>query len=507
MQSAKQNSGDSLLTPFIDNLHSLVPHNLCKGSWAIAFSGGPDSMALAVLMKQAIEDERGKKVAPSKVFLIHVNHGLRGIDSDNDQLFAENAAHELGFDILCRRLFPPKIMHGSMEAWARKERYEALSLLCEQAGALALLTGHHKNDNAETVVQRLMRGAGLKGLAGIPRIRNLDQRSNIKILRPLLPFTRREISGWLASQGHDSVLDKSNLDNSIKRNWIRNRLIPALDGTIAGTGVTDELCLIAEEAKILNSLLNHAAEKAMKSMLSFKNNAESWFTPFHLTGFGHLNEAVLKRDLVERLPKFLLYPLLMKVIEKLDPFQMASISKKAFDAAAQKIENCDTGAAHLGSEFEMLLFENRIKIRKTEKQAPAPLKPIMLSTPGEANLPDESAISAKITENRIEAEGIMNGSNPFTEALDCDRVFTRVNMQLVLRQRKPGDRHHPLGAKGKKKLKDILINIKAPKSIRDYLLCVCNEEGIIWIPGLRIGHPYRIRSDTKRFLILKIFPT
>ncbi|GAB4133682.1 hypothetical protein JCM17478_04650 [Thermopirellula anaerolimosa] len=208
----------------------------------LAVSGGPDSTALLRLTADA--------TSPSdrdRILVVHVNHHLRDGDSDEDAQFTDEIARRHGFP--CRivdcPLLPTDSRQRGLEDAARKRRYAALLEQAESWGARYVLTGHTADDQAETVLFRLVRGSGLRGLAGIPRVRPFGPAA---LTRPLLSCYRHEILDYLESIGQSYRLDRSNHDQRFRRNALRHRVLPILQTRVSG-GTTIHLNRLADLAR------------------------------------------------------------------------------------------------------------------------------------------------------------------------------------------------------------------------------------------------------------------
>lgn len=202
---------------FIDRIRETVSRYgmISKGETVcVGLSGGADSVSLLFALKK-LGGELGFKVRA-----VHINHGLRGEESERDMRFCERICGELGIDIEVRRLnlAAEKEKHESLEERARKARYKAFA---EAAGEDRLATAHNLNDNAETVLLNLMRGTGLKGLCGIP-----PKRGNI--IRPLIRCSRAEVEEYCRANGLSYVTDSTNLSDDYTRNKVRHGIIPEM---------------------------------------------------------------------------------------------------------------------------------------------------------------------------------------------------------------------------------------------------------------------------------------
>lgn len=191
------------------------------GSAAVcaALSGGADSVSLLLALRE-LSEESGFALSAC-----HLNHGLRGEESDRDMRFCEELCERLQIPLTARKINVAALAekHESVEETARRVRYgffrEALSALGENA---VLATAHTANDNAETVLINMTRGTGLAGLCGIPPVRSLGE---FKVVRPLIYCTRADVEEFLAARGQDFVTDRTNLSEEYTRNKIRRRVL------------------------------------------------------------------------------------------------------------------------------------------------------------------------------------------------------------------------------------------------------------------------------------------
>ncbi|NOY40317.1 MAG: tRNA lysidine(34) synthetase TilS [Planctomycetes bacterium] len=211
-----------------------VPQALCK-AWppaiwrdihvAVAISGGCDSTALLRALLQVKAECGGN----GSIFALHVNHQLRGDESDQDAEWCQQQCDLLGVPLTILRGTAAERAEADgdgLEAAARAERYELLTTAAEQAGARYLAIAHTQNDQVETVLFRLLRGSGLRGLAGIPHTRPLT--SSVTLARPLLDCCRADLASYLASLGQSYRNDGSNSERRFARNRVRHDLLPKL---------------------------------------------------------------------------------------------------------------------------------------------------------------------------------------------------------------------------------------------------------------------------------------
>jgi tRNA(Ile)-lysidine synthase len=214
----------------------------------IAISGGPDSVALTLAVLQA------PAAANCRIVLAHLNHGLRGFESDADEAFVRHFYDELKarqggqIALRCGRIDvagEAARRRDNLESTARRLRYAWLADAARAEGIPLVLSGHTANDQAETVLQRLLRGSGLRGLRGIAREREL--RGGIRLVRPLLDVTRDEVLEYLASVNQDYCQDRTNSDPRLLRTRVRHRLLPQLAREY-NPAIVSVLCRLAEQA-------------------------------------------------------------------------------------------------------------------------------------------------------------------------------------------------------------------------------------------------------------------
>ncbi|MBR6782480.1 MAG: tRNA lysidine(34) synthetase TilS [Clostridia bacterium] len=204
----------------------------------VAFSGGADSRLLLELTVRALVERHGEE-GRSMVLAAHLHHGIRGVEADRDLEFCQKVCKELGVELICDRADVPALADQwgeSLETAARRVRYGFLRRVMARRGIPTLLTAHHADDNLETVLERLLRGSGTRGMGGIPPTRPLESNgdtSAVTLYRPLLEWTRRDILSACAEWGLDFVTDSTNLEDDCLRNRIRHTVIPALE-EIAG---------------------------------------------------------------------------------------------------------------------------------------------------------------------------------------------------------------------------------------------------------------------------------
>lgn len=229
----------------------------------VAVSGGPDSVALLRGLDELKRDAGGA----GRLLAAHVNHQLRGADSQRQQAWVETLATNLDLQLFVQQRAAASRAAADgdgIEAAARAERYEALVELAQQTGARYAALGHTRDDQAETVLMRLLRGAGLRGLGGMRRTRALAD--GVSLIRPLLTVSRAAVTAFLADLGQASFHDASNDDPRFTRNRVRHEVLPVL--RTACEGELDALLAeLATDAQAAQDIVEAAARAALQPCL------------------------------------------------------------------------------------------------------------------------------------------------------------------------------------------------------------------------------------------------
>lgn len=422
-----------------------------EGLLVVGFSGGADSTALCHwLLSQA-----GKE----RILLAHVNHLLRGEESRRDQAFAEEFARERGLSL---RVLEADVAALSRERGlgteecGRQVRYEFFYRLASGEGD-RILTAHNADDNAETILWNLCRGAGLDGLCGIPPKRG-------KVLRPLLRVTREEIERYCAAQGLRFVTDSTNLKEDYTRNRIRHQILPVL---------RELNPRFVESAGQASRLLSRDREYLLGEARSLLETARNdW--GLEARALLHSHPSIMSRAL----------RLFMQERGCSEPEQrhveraMELLWKGGGMDLPGKVElRCAQGVVWAGRRRGAVPYELPLKLGKT----PLPGGGILLLR--EKTLPE--------TEKPEKIQNLL-----FKNSLDYD-IMTRTP---VLRTRRPKDRFNPVGRSGTRSLKQIFQEQRIPAALRERVpLLACGEE-IAWCPGAGAGEGFQVTEETKRVL-------
>lgn len=414
-----------------------------------ALSGGSDSVAQLLLLRDLAAD--GLLVLAGAA---HLNHGLRA-EADRDEAFCR---------ALCARLALPCVVEQapvraqaaasrvSIEVAARRARYAFLERARGQLGADVVAVAHTADDQAETVLLRLLRGAGTRGLRGI-----LPRRG--AVVRPVLDCRREGLRAALVTAGEQWVEDASNADVSLPRNRIRHELLPLL-ATRFQPAITRVLARTAEVVAADDALLDRLAARAVPTVVS----ASSAGLRLSIPALSALPLAIARRvarRALERVPA-------PQAPDLADIDLLLSVCRVDGPAAAEpaglRVERFSTNA--------VLLFRGRPQTAGTL------LEPRVLPVPGAVSLPELGAGC------RLTAEGPIKGEGRLADGRRRLTLKTTVETPLVVRGRQPGDRVRPHGVGGSKKLQDLLVDLKVPRAERDRVPVVVDAAGrIVWVVG------------------------
>ena len=445
----------------------------------VALSGGADSVALLYALR-FIGIDYG-----ASLFIIHVNHGLRGDESDRDELFIKRLGENLHLAFDSRHISIPNIRQqkrGSIEDIARDERYRCFEEIKNRRGLTKIALGHTLGDQVETVLMKVLRGSGLSGLRGI-----LPVRDNVYI-RPLIETTRAEIVEFLHEQHVDYVFDSSNEDESYLRNRVRRKLLPELlesynpqlfrtiGQMVDVLRLEDEYFSVKVEEILTEWNLPDGKIPVVLSVNKFKGSHEA-----------------LQRRIIRRL--------------------IGSVSKAKHEVEYRQVKAVidflvggkPQGMVHIGGnvrvrrEYDALFFETESDGGRTAEKAAEEMLPrfyYSLQIPSVIALDEISrSISCEIVDSAA-----VNFSMPTCAFMDCDTL----EFPLHVRNVKPGDIIQPLGMKGTKKVKEIFIDAKIPRWRRRQIPVIEDGKSIVWIGGICLSERVRVTSGTKKILKAEI---
>ena len=443
----------------------------------VAVSGGPDSVALlSVLLALCPSWSLGLRV-------VHFDHGLRGIESQNDAKFVKEFCDRMGVDLTIKNLDLQKSMARergeSLQQFASKVRYEALFRLAKEQGSPKIALGHTADDQAETVLMWMIRGSGTGGLAGMSPIRNSS------VIRPLLRFSRTEILGYLRVRELGYRIDSSNLSPLYFRNRLRLELIPVLKRYNPNL-----INVLSRQADIVREDHLYLEQSAAKAFEDLKRIDSSASLALHRASLLALPLAIQRR--------------VIRMAMQTTACMTYGPRFSSVEMILDRIVEGPSGPSvvfhgvRVTREYDNILFE-------FVGSAP-PLVQTWPMARQTVHIP--SQITWPLTGQTIEIA--VNPVSP--ESWEGNHVHMNFDAAtfshtLVLRTWQPGDQFCPLGLDGKrKKLKNFFSDMKLERSQRERVPLLVAPEGILWVGGYRADHRFRVTEATREVLTVTLSP-
>ena len=447
----------------------------------LAVSGGADSTALMYVMR-ALKTEG---VLGAELICAHINHQLRGTDAELDEAFVTAQAAELKLAITTKRLD----VRGyacrnklSIETAARELRIESLLEIAKVNNCSRIVTAHQKNDNVETVVQRLLRGTGFRGLGGIWPVRVFA--GDIRFVRPLLCVRRDEVLKYLEGRNLKWREDHTNADCTYRRNFIRHRLLPALQKDCGGC-IVEQLSELTESAREFYRLVCRRAEQMWPELADCGNDRVA------------LN---LKRFLSEPEPvKVELVRRSLSAIGSGERDLTQRHYERILQLAEQKVSNKKIELPDgfvVGFEYGKVIF-SRQKDRQPERQTSDSIE---LKVPGQTRFGNYLIEASVLQGKECDVEKFKVKKEQFVEWFDFDKM----ELPLLVRFRWAGDRFRPLGSAGEKKVGKFLTAAKVPQELRRKVLIIADSEKIVWVWPIRMSEQAKIAGGTRKIVQLRI---
>ena len=467
------------LAEWLDDRGLLRPQT----GWVLGVSGGPDSTLLA----RALCELNRTRDLGWRLHVAHLHHGLRGRAADEDARFVEELARTLGLPVTVERADVAGEAArggGSLEEVGRRRRYAFLERVALSTGSEYVAVAHHADDDAETVLHRIFRGTGLRGLAGMPAVRPIQPGSRVQLVRPFLHLRRRELERVAEEIGLPWRIDESNASSAFTRNRIRNEVIPLLEARI-NPHVTDAVLRLAEQARWLNTYLEDAAGRTYESLVITEGPGQVVLNIRGLLAKQRIIQAEVLRRAIS---------LVVGREQDLGFAHIEAVLRLAAQAASGK-------EIHLPGQVTARKVYERLELRTPQAEPqPAELVPVMLECPGRTPLPQLGLeLTAEICEIDAEKVGELRRAHSPYEV-------ERVRFPLMVRGRREGDRFRPLGSPGSKSVGEFFTELKIDPALRARVGIVCDQQGPVWIMPLRIDERVKLRPTTRQALHLVLRP-
>lgn len=455
--------------------HHLVPDGSCL---LVAVSGGPDSTCLLHILV-GLRQELG-----IRLHVAHLDHQLRGTESEADADYVAQLAHRLGVPATIGRRDAKayqKRKRISLEEAAREVRYHFLADTASSIGASRVATGHTLDDQVETILMHLVRGTGIQGLQGLKP--SSEWRLNEKrftVVRPLLEVSRQETADYCQSYQLVPRLDTSNLSLSPLRNRIRHQLLPLLKSynPRVAEALLRTSAITAEEVAFLDEEVGRLWAEIVQKRQGVITLDKGRFYSLHPALKQHLLRAAIE-ELLGSL-KDIETRHIEEIIATLDKPSGKQISLPGGLVFAIEYDRYLLGAEPVSlCPFPVLEGEFALKM------------------PGDTRLPGWQVEATIVEPSLIKGTGLIN--NDFIAYFDLDKAGNKLKM----RSRRLGDRFQPLGLAQPKKLNEFMIDAKIPRVWRGQIPVVCSPQHILWLVGYRIDDRVKVTEKTRRILQLE----
>lgn len=442
---------------------TIKEHNLItkKDKIIVAVSGGPDSIAMLyglILLKEKYQIE---------IFGVHLNHMIRGVLADKDERYVLEICKKWDIPIYTFREDIPKMskeMKMTEEEIGRKVRYEIFEKVCKEVGCDKIAVAQNKNDQVETFLMRMLRGAGMDGLSSIQYIRDK------KIIRPLLGCSRESIEDFCESNRLEARIDHTNLETEYLRNKIRINLIPHLIETYN----PNLLDTIYRNVEIIQKDADYMEIESQRA-------------------FEKIEKGNRRIDEIKELHPAIRLRVLRKLVEK-NIGSLKDVSSGQIEELERLIMKSERGKKTIIKKFTFIIENACLDVFKEEKSKNEEFN-FKLHL-GENVVSFADNYSYKVTLEIIEGNKIEKSDN-YVTFVDYDSL----QGGILVRNRMSGDKFKPIGLQGRsKKLKEFFIDKKISKEQRNQVMIFQDSQEIIWVGGYRLSETYKVKKETSKML-------
>ena len=424
----------------------------------VALSGGPDSVAMFHALR-AMRERFGYRIIAA-----HLNHAIRGDESDRDEAFVRDLCARCEVDLIVERARGLSIDSPNLEERAREARHAFLNSAADRVSADYIALAHHADDQAETVLMRMLRGAGAAGLAA------MAARGPGRIVRPMLDVTRAEVLTYLESIGEHFVNDSSNQSSAILRNRVRAELMPMLEQQYA-PGLRGRLVKLASEMRALDDFIGEAARRELEEHHLKDGLVLSRFAGIHPALQAEVIRQYLKRQSGS-----------LRGIERV---HVDAIRRLCLEGPRNGV--IDIPGLRLRREYDVL----RIAIEPHRAES------FMVKLMEGRNEIREADVAFDVTTIARASAGIPSSK------LEALFDASEANGNLIVRNFGIGDRIAPLGMSGHRKVQDIFVDNKIALIRRASFPIVEMKGEIAWIPGIVRGRVGLITEATETVMLIR----
>ncbi|WP_019420306.1 tRNA lysidine(34) synthetase TilS [Paenibacillus sp. OSY-SE] len=474
----------------------------------VAVSGGPDSMLLLYALHELIEqrevDGRGRLI------VAHVHHGFRSRESDEEALFVEREAQKLGLPFAMTRVDAPGLAEQrglNPQAAARELRYTFLQDVAQRYDASHIALAHHADDQAETVLMRMLRGTGSTGLAGMAWKR---EEGGLTYIRPLLHMRKTDILEWCAMRNIPYVTDSSNTKRDYTRNRLRLDILPLLENE--NPQLVSALCRMADTLRDEADWLEEETHRLFQRHVKTVNNDEG--SPFvSHAGSGYLldrktfcnTHVALQRRLIKLILNYL-----TREAEQID-FDVIDTLRNAAAREHPSTWRMDVSRdVAFVREYDRLLWLRQDVSASDDIRCVKSLTIHRTSTSGHLSLPLNNSMLHWMIRAAADRDATSNmrhlidssdsSAGPRVRGRTWEAQFDADTLcwPLHVRSRQPGDRMRVQGLNGSKKVQDMFVDAKIGPSLRSFIPIVTDHNGqIVWVPGVRRSDVALVQPSTQ----------
>lgn len=437
----------------------------------VGVSGGADSMCLLLVLCEL------QKQYGLFLHVVHVHHGIRAEEADHDAEFVRTFCEERGISCVIVRVSVPELAREQgigLEEAGRQARYEIFEQEAKRVGAGKIALAHHRDDQAETVLFRMLRGTGIRGLRGM---QSQSEFHGICLIRPMLTVSREDILSYLAEVGQDFCTDSTNESTDYSRNYIRNRIMPELVSVNAQAG--EHLTDLAEQAADWWEWMQIETDRAYAETAD-----ESGLQVLKLVQYPR----ALRREMILRWFR-----------------EQSGREKDWTNTHVQAVEDLlslQSGReAHVAYGMCVVRDGEYLRVKRMDAEEEAFPETIITDLrEGEEQtyeLPDGSKLQISLKPHK---KGQPIEKNKYTKWFD----YGKIDRALVLRTRRSGD-YLVIAEDGKRKLlQNYFVDIRMPREERERVAVLAMDSQILWVPGLRNSENCRVDEHTQWILVVKL---
>ena len=446
-------------------LSTINKHNLIESGdkIVIGISGGPDSVCLLHILS------RLKEKLNIELYAAHLNHQIRGIEAQKDALYVSEICDEMGITYFLKSIDVPKYCKDnslSIEEGARKLRYEMFDEIKKRTKSNKIAIGHNLNDQAETVLMRIMRGTGLQGLRGIEYARENG------VIRPLLDIERKDIEEYCKVHNLNPRIDESNLENIYTRNKIRLELIPYMTDNF-NTNLIESIVRMSNSLRSDSDYIEAEAESKFKDICKVTSDT----VDIKINGFSKLHNAIKVRVLRKGIKSIL------GDMNFIDQKHIEDVLEFESESKINKMLTLPRGVFVYRKQDCITLTTTEIVTEEIDFLY---------------NIPNNGFVKIKETNIIIETQTmtIDRYKNGKVDKMSKGFDLNKIKGGMVVRSRQQGDKIKG----GSKKIKDLFIDLKIPREERCKVPVIADEQGILQVGKYKSSENYKIDEKTKEVL-------